>query len=420
APYMNFSVSTLQQQQQSHSLETISQRQQELFEQPYSHIQQQQQQQQQSSSSLQSRTLGPVYPSTPSTELLSIAEPLQVTSQDQDQHPRNLSASIAAESELLQQQRQPHLPQDLPLDSPILWQAQPSAAPQSYNLNNNPSVMDSTSWAGNSASSHQTVGPIPMGFDWPRDQGLNPSDSSARSMGLQGTFHAANASQNSNGNGNGSMHNQSSASPLTGTPGPTMQHGNLANDPNLNHNGVSGGMGGAPTHHNGDPLNSTLPAGALQQQGDLQLRTSPTSPSRDESHHHPHPHHSQQQQQLHVHHTHSSYHHGQLSGHELSPHDQQQQQFQPQHSAYASSHYYGEPDQHESYDHDRVHSGGLVGHPYGNSHDNIAALTPPPSAPVPQHDLPPLRTRLTNTIWEDEHTFCFQVDVKGVCVARRA
>ncbi|KAK3818146.1 MAG: transcription regulator HTH, apses-type DNA-binding domain-containing protein, partial [Linnemannia gamsii] len=30
------------------------------------------------------------------------------------------------------------------------------------------------------------------------------------------------------------------------------------------------------------------------------------------------------------------------------------------------------------------------------------------------------RTRLTNTIWEDEHTFCYQVDVKGVCVARRA
>ncbi|KAG0003137.1 hypothetical protein BGZ65_001993 [Modicella reniformis] len=66
-----------------------------------------------------------------------------------------------------------------------------------------------------------------------------------------------------------------------------------------------------------------------------------------------------------------------------------------------------------------MHSGGLVGHAYGHSHDNIAALTPPPSAPMP-HELPPLRTRLTNTIWEDEHTFCYQVDVKGVCVARRA
>ncbi|KAG0251153.1 hypothetical protein BG011_007804 [Mortierella polycephala] len=239
-------------------------------------------------------------------------------------------------------------------------------------------------------------------------------------MGLPGVFHTS-VSQNSNGtgNGNGSVHNQSSASSLTGTPGPTMQHGNLTNDPNFNHNGVSGGMGGPPTHHNGDPLTSTLPAGALQQQGDLQLRTSPISPSRDESHHHPHPHHNQQQQQLHVHHTHSSYHHGQLSGHELSPHDQQQQQFS-QHSAYASAAYYGEPEQHESYEHDRVHSGGLVGHPYGNSHDTIAALTPPPSAPVPQHDIQPLRTRLTNTIWEDEQTFCFQVDVKGVCVARRA
>ncbi|ORZ24915.1 transcription regulator HTH, apses-type DNA-binding domain-containing protein [Lobosporangium transversale] len=66
-----------------------------------------------------------------------------------------------------------------------------------------------------------------------------------------------------------------------------------------------------------------------------------------------------------------------------------------------------------------MHGGGLVGHPYGHSHDNLAALTPPPSAPVPQHDLPPLRTRLTITVWEDEHTSCFQVDVKGVCVARR-
>ena len=29
------------------------------------------------------------------------------------------------------------------------------------------------------------------------------------------------------------------------------------------------------------------------------------------------------------------------------------------------------------------------------------------------------RHRVTTTLWEDEGTLCFQVDVKGVCVARR-
>ncbi|KAI7829440.1 hypothetical protein BC939DRAFT_441906 [Gamsiella multidivaricata] len=268
--------------------------------------------------------------------------------------------------------------------------------------------MDSSSWTGSNTSAHQTVGPIPMGFDW-RDQNLSPSDSASRPMSLQG-FHSTSNNQNGNNNSNGVIPGH----------GP-ISHGTLGAETGMNTPGVH-------THHNGDPLASSLAAGALQQQGDMQVRTTPPTPSREDFHHHGHPHHGQQQQQqqpLHVHHTHSPYHHGQLSGHELSPHEQQQQQqqqqqFQQQHSAYTPGHYYPEQDQHESYDHDRMHSGGLVGHPYGHSHDNLAALTPPPSAPVPQHDLPPLRTRLTNTIWEDEHTFCFQVDVKGVCVARRA
>ncbi|KAI1318763.1 hypothetical protein EDD11_005834 [Mortierella claussenii] len=267
--------------------------------------------------------------------------------------------------------------------------------------------MDGSSWTGNNTQTHQTIGPIPMGFEWSRDQNLNPSDSSARPMSLQGAFHTAPNNQNGNNGGGG------------------LSHGALG-DPNLGNNGVHGNMGPA-AHHGGDTLTSTLTASSLQQQqhqGDMQVRTTPPTPSRDDFHHH-HAHHGQQQP-LHVHHTHSPYHHGQLSGHELSPHEQQahshqqqqQQTFQPQH--YASGHYYTDQDQHEAYEHDRMHSGGLVGHPYAHSHDNLAALTPPPSAPVPQHDLPPLRTRLTNTIWEDEHTFCFQVDVKGVCVARRA
>ncbi|KAG0311707.1 hypothetical protein BG000_006566, partial [Podila horticola] len=79
--------------------------------------------------------------------------------------------------------------------------------------------------------------------------------------------------------------------------------------------------------------------------------------------------------------------------------------------SYGAAHYYGEPDQQDPY-HGRPHSGGLVGHPYGHSpQDNIVTLTPPPSAPQ-THDPPPLRTCLTNIIWEDERTYCFQVDVK--------
>lgn len=30
------------------------------------------------------------------------------------------------------------------------------------------------------------------------------------------------------------------------------------------------------------------------------------------------------------------------------------------------------------------------------------------------------RHRVTTTLWEDEGTLCFQVDAKGVCVARRS
>ncbi|KAI8885974.1 DNA-binding domain of Mlu1-box binding protein MBP1 [Backusella circina FSU 941] len=42
---------------------------------------------------------------------------------------------------------------------------------------------------------------------------------------------------------------------------------------------------------------------------------------------------------------------------------------------------------------------------------NDTTLPPPPSS-VP-------RPRLTTNIWEDEGTLCYQIDAKGICVARR-
>ena len=389
---MDYSLSTLPHQEPDYSQETPQHQAQQNRIQSHPP-------QQSHPPSLQARDPPLPYPSVPSLEDLSISEALPVVVPCPGL-PLTLPLSPIPAEPL-----PPRLPHLNPPGDPILWQTNPSSS-QPFNLDTS-SVMDSAAWPGSNASAQHNVGPISMGFEWSREQNLSPSDSSARSMGLQNTFHAQGANQNSannSGNGNGNA----------GTPG------NLVEESGLGHNGVPGGVGSASAHHNGDPLASTLGANTLPQSGDLQLRTSPPSPPRDDSHHHPHSHHAQQAQ-LHVHHTHPPYHHSQISGHELSQHEQQQQQsFQSQHSAYASAHYYAEADQHDPYEHGRMHSGGLVGHSYGHSHDNLAALTPPPPAPVPSHDLPPLRTRLTNTIWEDEHTFCYQVDVKGVCVARRA
>lgn len=48
---------------------------------------------------------------------------------------------------------------------------------------------------------------------------------------------------------------------------------------------------------------------------------------------------------------------------------------------------------------------------------------PPPSSPPCYGSSPPgllARPKLTTTAWEDEGTLCYQVDAKGICVARRA
>lgn len=41
------------------------------------------------------------------------------------------------------------------------------------------------------------------------------------------------------------------------------------------------------------------------------------------------------------------------------------------------------------------------------------------STSLPRTNKLPTRPRLTTTLWEDESTMCYQVDSRGICVARR-
>ena len=54
--------------------------------------------------------------------------------------------------------------------------------------------------------------------------------------------------------------------------------------------------------------------------------------------------------------------------------------------------------------------GGLSGSQYngGHNYDTTGQIAPPGMKP-----------RVTATLWEDEGSLCFQVEAKGVCVARR-
>ncbi|WFC97623.1 hypothetical protein MYAM1_000340 [Malassezia yamatoensis] len=65
--------------------------------------------------------------------------------------------------------------------------------------------------------------------------------------------------------------------------------------------------------------------------------------------------------------------------------------------------------------------GGLPGGPAGSMPSSSMVQTPSyGSASQYSTQLPMAgRHRVTTTLWEDEGTLCFQVDVKGVCVARR-
>jgi hypothetical protein len=67
------------------------------------------------------------------------------------------------------------------------------------------------------------------------------------------------------------------------------------------------------------------------------------------------------------------------------------------------------PPSHHAY----VGTGGAPsGHCYGTQH----AI---PIDPTGQVGPPGAKPRMTATLWEDEGSLCFQVEAKGVCVARR-
>ena len=63
--------------------------------------------------------------------------------------------------------------------------------------------------------------------------------------------------------------------------------------------------------------------------------------------------------------------------------------------------------------------GGPPSHPYSGG------LGPGQGYPQPMNDTtgqvapPGMKPRVTATLWEDEGSMCFQVEAKGVCVARR-
>lgn len=63
--------------------------------------------------------------------------------------------------------------------------------------------------------------------------------------------------------------------------------------------------------------------------------------------------------------------------------------------------------------------GGPPPHAYGGG------LGPAQGYPQPMNDTtgqvapPGMKPRVTATLWEDEGSMCFQVEAKGVCVARR-
>jgi enhanced filamentous growth protein 1 len=64
----------------------------------------------------------------------------------------------------------------------------------------------------------------------------------------------------------------------------------------------------------------------------------------------------------------------------------------------------------------------------GPPHPNYPTQNPPqnpsfgqaqPYDPTGQTAPPGMKPRVTATLWEDEGSLCFQVEAKGVCVARR-
>lgn len=60
------------------------------------------------------------------------------------------------------------------------------------------------------------------------------------------------------------------------------------------------------------------------------------------------------------------------------------------------------------------------GHPYGGAPGGPGQPFPQPIQDLTGQMAPPgMKPRVTATLWEDEGSMCFQVEAKGVCVARR-
>lgn len=58
-------------------------------------------------------------------------------------------------------------------------------------------------------------------------------------------------------------------------------------------------------------------------------------------------------------------------------------------------------------------------HPYGAGAPNAGGYQPHAYDVTGQNAPPGVKPRVTATLWEDEGSLCFQVEAKGVCVARR-
>lgn len=67
--------------------------------------------------------------------------------------------------------------------------------------------------------------------------------------------------------------------------------------------------------------------------------------------------------------------------------------------------------------------GQVPSHSYGPANGAAAHPYPPPTQQpydtTGQIAPPGMKPRVTATLWEDEGSLCFQVEAKGVCVARR-
>ena len=58
-------------------------------------------------------------------------------------------------------------------------------------------------------------------------------------------------------------------------------------------------------------------------------------------------------------------------------------------------------------------------HPYGGPSGPTQGYAAPTFDASGQVAPPGMKPRVTATLWEDEGSLCFQVEAKGVCVARR-